>query len=236
MIARATQPDFSIQLSLGGSLRVSPGSGAEFQLKALRKDDFEGPIEVHLENLPPGFRASGPIVIEAGQTFAYGAVYADAGATLPPSAAEQIEWVGRASVAGFERVHRGRAFREFKLGAAPKLTAQVLPPAPTDDPSSPVEIVVHPGETVSAKIRVHRTDFKDRVEFGKEDSGRNLPHGVYVDNLGLNGLLIPEGEQEREFFLTAAKWAPESTRWIFFRAKHDGGQATPPVRLRVVRR
>jgi hypothetical protein len=68
---------------------------------------------------------------------------------------------------------------------------------------------------------------------GKEDSGRNLPHGVYVDNIGLNGLLILEGETEREFALTAAKWVPEGRRLIFFRATGDGGQASPAVWLNV---
>ena len=234
LVARQSQPDFSINLPIGGKLKVSPGSGAEFQIKALRKDDFQGPIEVTLENLPDGFHSSGSLEVEPGQTFASGAVYAEPDAKAPSAEAiSQVQWVGRARIGGIERVHRGQAFQELKLGAAPKLLAKVLPPS-TEPTTGPVEILLHPGETVSARIRVERRDFKDRVEFGKEDSGRNLPHGIYVDNLGLNGLLVPEGETEREFFLTAAKWAPASTRWIFFRAKGDGGQATPPVLLRVV--
>jgi hypothetical protein len=220
---------------MGNSLQVSPGSGAEFQIKANRMDEFEGDIEVTLENLPPGFHSQGPIHIGPGQVFAFGAVYAAKDATAPSAeAVAQIQWVGKARIAGVEKVNRGRAFKELSLRKPPKITAHVLPPnGPADQ--QPVELVIHPGETISSRIRVDRIDFKDRVEFGKEDSGRNLPHGVYVDNLGLNGLLIPEGEVEREFFLTAAKWVPESVSWIYFRAKGDGGQATPPVRLRVVR-
>jgi hypothetical protein len=233
LIARPSRPDFSLTLSLGNSLTVSPGSGAEFQLRASRMDEFDGPIDVTFENLPPGFRTQGPIRIGQGQIFAFGAIYADKDAAAPsPEAVARIEWVGKTQLAGSERVNRGPAFKELKLGKAPKLTTQVVP---SNGSSDPVELVIHPGETISSRIRVDRIDFKDRVEFGKEDSGRNLPHGVYVDNLGLNGLLIPEGEVEREFFLTAAKWVPESVSWIFFRAKGDGGQATPPIRLRVVR-
>jgi WD40 repeat protein len=233
LIARPSRPDFSLTLSLGNSLTVSPGSGAEFQLRASRMDEFDGPIDVTFENLPPGFRTQGPIRIGEGQIFAFGAIYADKDAAAPsPEAVAKIEWVGKTQLAGIERVNRGTAFKELKLGKPPKLTTQV---APSNGSADPVELVIHPGETISSRIRVDRIDFKDRVEFGKEDSGRNLPHGVYVDNLGLNGLLIPEGEVEREFFLTAAKWVPESVSWIFFRAKGDGGQATPPIRLRVVR-
>ena len=87
----------------------------------------------------------------------------------------------------------------------------------------------------SVKVLATRVDFKDRIELGKEDSGRNLPHGVYVDNLGLNGLLIVEGETERSFTLRAPRWVPESSRWIFLRAKQDGGQASQPVLLHVKR-
>ena len=40
----------------------------------------------------------------------------------------------------------------------------------------------------------------------------NLPHGVIVDNIGLNGVQIRAGENEREIFLTCAKWVPEQDR------------------------
>jgi hypothetical protein len=33
----------------------------------------------------------------------------------------------------------------------------------------------------------------------------NLPHGVIVDNIGLNGVPIPKGENDHQVFLTAAK-------------------------------
>jgi hypothetical protein len=101
--------------------------------------------------------------------------------------------------------------------------------------NGPLELTIRAGETISAKVLATRVDFKDRIELGKEDSGRNLPHGVYVDNLGLNGLLIIEGETERSFTLRAPRWVPESSRWIFFRAKQDGGQASQPVLLHVKR-
>ena len=72
-----------------------------------------------------------------------------------------------------------------------------------------------------AKVRVTRNDFKERISFGNEDSGRNLPHGVYVDNIGLNGLLIVEGKVERTFFITAAKWVLETTRTFHLKTNVD---------------
>ena len=65
------------------------------------------------------------------------------------------------------------------------------------------------------------------VSFGKEDSGRNLPHGLYVDNIGLNGLLLLAGQSEREFFITAAPWVPPSTSTFYLKANVDGVTAFP---------
>ena len=41
------------------------------------------------------------------------------------------------------------------------------------------------------------------MPFGTEGSGRNLPFGVIVDNLGLNGLLVLQNQLESVFFVTA---------------------------------
>jgi hypothetical protein len=99
----------------------------------------------------------------------------------------------------------------------------------------PLELIVAPGQTITAKVRIERNEFKERVEFGGFDSGRNLPHGVYVDNIGLNGLMIVEGQIEREFFITAAKWVPEQSRLFHLQSKVDGNQTSWPVILHVRR-
>jgi len=232
---RFTQPDFSVTVSSGTLAAVSPGSGREFQLKARRKDGFTGGIRVDIEDLPPGFTATTPIFIEPGQNFALGALYAEAKITKPtPEVAARTRLRASATIEGREIQHRFPGLGEIKVGPKPKLTAAVFPTDGKAPPKGePVELVIHPGETITAKLRAQRLDFKERIEFGGEDSGRNLPHGVYVDNIGLNGLLVPEETTERDFFLTAAKWAPEGRRQVFFRAKGDGGQVTPAVWLNV---
>jgi hypothetical protein len=68
------------------------------------------------------------------------------------------------------------------------------------------------------------------------DSGRNLPHGLYVDNIGLIGLHIVEGESEREFFITAAPIARPGERLFHLRATADGGQCSEPALIRVLGR
>jgi hypothetical protein len=216
--------------------KVSPGSGREFQIKAFRKDGFDGPIRVDLDDLPPGFTATTPLFIEQGQNFALGAIYADADITKPtPEVAARTKLRASAIINGSHREHISSGLGAIQLGDKPKLTAAVVSPdGKISSTREPIELVIHPGETIQAKLRAQRLNFKERIEFGNEDSGRNLPHGVYVDNIGLNGLLIPEDTTERDFFLTAAKCAQPGRRQVFFRAKGDNGQTTPPIWLNVV--
>jgi hypothetical protein len=105
------------------------------------------------------------------------------------------------------------------------------PPAPGE----PTQIVVAPGETISAILRVERNGFDGEIRFGQEDAGRNLPHGVFVDNIGLNGMTLLAGESERTFYITAAKWVPETTRMFHLRALAEGNQTSWPVVLRVAK-
>jgi hypothetical protein len=235
VVCRRTRPNFSVMISAGSKPSVSPGSGREFQVKAVRTDGFEGEIVVELEDLPPGFSATSPIVIEAGQNFALGVIYAETGLTKPsPEVAARTKLRATATVHGTTVTHQSTGLGEIGVGPAAKITVAVEPSAGDERTAGqPVELSIRPGETITAKIRARRIDFKDRIELGKDDSGRNLPHGVYVDNIGLNGLLILEGETEREFALTAAKWVPEGRRLIFFKATGDGGQATPALWLNV---
>lgn len=108
-------------------------------------------------------------------------------------------------------------------------------PLPNFDYPRPLELVIAPGETITAKVLIERNNFTERVTFGGEP-GSNLPHGVIVDNIGLNGLLITPDSSERVFFLSAAKWTPESTRTFHLVTDQAGNQASTPVILHVRKR
>ena len=47
--------------------------------------------------------------------------------------------------------------------------------------------------------------------------------------------MIPEKQNRQRFFISAKDWVPESERWFFLRTNAAGGQATLPVRIKVVR-
>ena len=107
----------------------------------------------------------------------------------------------------------------LKLIAKPKLQVKVIPASGNVIPGKPLELTIAPGETIAARVRIERNGFKGRVSFGGHDSGRNLPFGAYVDNIGLSGLLIVEGQNERYFYITADKITAETTRRFHLKSK-----------------
>jgi hypothetical protein len=112
----------------------------------------------------------------------------------------------------------------IKLGDKPKVFV-TLEPASAANP----DLTIAPGQTISAMLKVQRNGHEDLVTFTVE----NLPHGVIVDNIGLNGVLIPKGQNEREIFLTAAKWVPATDRLCYAIENQVGRQTSLPVVLRV---
>jgi hypothetical protein len=93
----------------------------------------------------------------------------------------------------------------------------------------PLVLKIHPSETIGAVIRLDRHDAAGIVSFGKDESGRNLPHGVFIDNIGLNGLLMPAGTTEREFFVTAAPIVQAGRRMFFLKSNIDGLTSLPVI-------
>lgn len=236
LIVRPRHPDYRVTLH-GANPTVNAGSGKEFEVRADRLDGFQGPIEVTIENIPAGYYATSPLVIEAGQLRAYGVLHAAADAEEQSEDVwKQIRVRATAAINDQPVEHDVNNLGTVKLAAAPQVTVRVVPadgsPA-AEAVEQPWVLKIQPGQTVFAKAVVTRGEFKGRISFGNESSGRNLPHGVYVDNIGLNGLLIVEGKSEREFQITAAKWVEPGTRLFHLVANVDGNQASWPVLLQV---
>jgi hypothetical protein len=93
----------------------------------------------------------------------------------------------------------------------------------------PLELTIAPGQIIPAILRVRRNGHTDLVTFSVE----NLPHGVIVDNIGLNGVLIPKDQNERQIFLAAAKWVSQTDRLCFAVENQAGKQTSLPVLLHV---
>ncbi len=228
---RPSMPDFAVTAT-GKDMKVSPGSGKEFILMAERIDDFAGEIEVLVEGLPEGFAASSPAVIERGQHRAFGVIHAAADAPAPDAeAAKKVKLIARAKIGGKMVQREVKGLGEVGLGEPAKFTLAIMADegekSGVAEPGKPVEFTIAPGETISARVVATRVDFEERIPLGKEDSGRNLPFGIFVDNIGLSGLLIVPGQNERQFLITAAEVAEETTR--YFHVESAGVASAPAV-------
>ncbi|TWT47091.1 translocation protein TolB [Thalassoglobus neptunius] len=239
LIARSRTPDFRAHL-VDRKLNVPSGGAAEFRLKVDRLDNFDGEITVDVSGLPPRFRSSLPVTIEREQLEAQAVLIADPGAeSLTEEELSRIEFTASANVRGERVRHPLEKFDTVSVEAAPKVHLVIGPaaggvqPVATSD-SGILEFEIRPGETIMLEVNAERHDYDGLVSFGNEDSGRNLPHGLYVDNIGLNGLLLPENQTQREFFVTADDWVPPQTRLFHLRTGNAGGHATLPVRLRIL--
>ena len=240
LTVRPPQPGFSVSLR-DKKLAISPGSGKEYRVLAKREDGYDGPIEVRIEGLPEGLTAVSPVVIEAGQIDAVGLIMASADLPeLPKDVEKSIKLTATARINDKDVSEDVVGFTEFKAGPKPKVLAKVVAHESGAKPvaapeGGPLEFEIQPGETIMLKLIVDRQGFDGVLPFGTADAGRNLPYGVYVDNIGLNGLLLLDGQTEREFFITASKVSAEQTRVFHIRTTADGGQASPPVILHVRR-
>ncbi|HKD37804.1 MAG TPA: pre-peptidase C-terminal domain-containing protein, partial [Pirellulales bacterium] len=120
--------------------------------------------------------------------------------------------------------HVGHNLGRFRLSVLADAPPALIYPKIAD-------MTIAPGSSAICKLRVERLGIKSRLEFDVD----NLPHGVIVDNIGLNGILIPEGQTEQTLYLAAASWVPETDRLFYAVAKVDGEQASLPVMLHVRR-
>ena len=241
---RSARPSFEVTHN-GKKLNLQPGTGREIEFKAKRIDGYEGPITIDVESLPSGIGFSGPVVIEEGQLRAFATLFAnsafsDAAQPTP----EQIQAIRFVAAADGHKPQKLDGPQELTVKADPKIQVRIegLPLAAKSDSQQDVptaadnaatnEITVlqiRPGQTIQAMAKIDRLKHTGIISFGKEDSGRNLPHGVFVDNIGLNGLLLLEGQSDRDFFITAAKWVKPSRTTFFLKSNIDGITTLPVV-------
>jgi len=236
LIVREPKPDFKVTLN-GANPTVNAGSGREFSVSAERIDGFDGDITVEITGLPPGFSVLTPLVIQEGQSEAKGALHAAVDAPKPDDTnALSTKVLATATVAGNVVTKEVNNLGKIALGDKPKLFVSLEPDPQTQSaiPASsqagqPITMTIAPGQTIPSVLKIRRQGHDDLVTFTVE----NLPHGVIVDNIGLNGVLIPKGENERQIFFTAAKWVPEQDRFCYAVENQAGRQTSLPVLLRV---
>ncbi len=229
---RPQRPDFKLRISR--DLTVPIGGLRRIDMKLNRIDGFDGPVSVAITGLPHGFSIAGPIAIESGQHRASATIRAAKDAPEPTEEnLKNTKVTATATINGQQITHDIGSFNEIKLGEKPKLSISIEPGNEALESEGLPVLIIPAGKTIKCKLLVERNDHAGVIEFGHEEAAWNLPHGVYVDNIGLNGVLMLANENEREVFITAEPGVAENERPIFFEATIDGRPASSPVMLRV---
>ncbi len=229
---RPANPHFTASVAKPKT-EIRRGTGREFQVTIKRFDGFEGPVRFEIPNLPRSVVANVPLVIEAGQNHATGTIWASEDADWEED--QVLDLVARARINGRTVERSVGNLGALKLIDRPRVIPSVQPLDREVAEDAMWTLAVKRGETTSARVRVRRQEgFTGEVRFGNETSGRNASQGVYVDNIGLNGLLITPNSDEREFFLTADPTATLGRRTFFLTAQLDDNVTTHPIIVEVL--
>ncbi len=224
LVVRRPKPDFRLSLNTENP-NVPRGGTTVITVNAVRLDGFEGAIDVTVDGLPPGVTAAATR-IEPQVYAAELLLMADAAAPAfsPPT------WK-----------LSGRAVAGDSLG---ETIAHTIDPGGlnggwitvTPEPNlkldfRPAKLVIRAGERVEMTLSVERGPaFQGRVPIDV----RNLPRGVRVENIGLNGVLVTEKQTERSVVVYAEPWAQPQERFIFAVGKCEAANtehSSPPIPL-----
>lgn len=228
LTVREASPDFHLSVSPANP-NLPRGGGATVTVTALRYDGFDGPIEVEVRDLPPGIRATGETIVP-GENSTVLTLFADPDADL--EYAVPLHVVGRSELRGksIERVaNADDKLRYIALTEPADLAVEIESP----------EVELEAGSKTAIAVRVtRRNGFRGRVPIAIT----NLPFGVRVTDVGLNGVLVTEDETRREFVLEALPGVEPTERLIAVsgtvetRSPLRPTYAAEPFKLKVVSR
>jgi hypothetical protein len=216
---REPVPDYSLAFD-PKSFNIPRGGRVSVTVTAERKDGFNGPIDVEFVDLPAGLTSSpGRIPADADATVLMISAALDATfdahkaqlRTIDPKPTPYevpgvavLTLVGRASING--------AVISHQADRVDPLDVIALAPQPDLVVTTSAERVELPsgGETTLTVTVDRRNGFTGRVPIAV----MNLPHGVRVDDIGLNGVMITEEETSRTVHLVAESWVEPLTQPI----------------------
>ena len=226
LTAREPAPDFSLTFE-PGSFNVPRGGRVSLSVTADRIDGYNGAIDVQVLDLPRGLRASSGRIPEGADTttlFVEAAADASLAASLADLEAMDAHAVQelprRARASGrLGPAHRVPGVATLRVigraviaGAAAEREARTMEPVPVVALAPAPDLTVttdaerlelRPGQEVALTVRVQRHNgFSARVPL----SVLNLPHGVEVTDIGLNGIMITEAETSRTIHIRAEPW------------------------------
>jgi hypothetical protein len=225
LTVRAPAPDFRLSVEPRHP-NVPVGGRIPITVTALRLDDFDGPINVAIEDLPAGLSA-GNGVIEPGRASTTILLGADENAHLDRAIPLRVS--GKAKDGARQLAHWASPEDKLKLIA-------LMPKPDITMEAKTREVVLEPGKSATVEVEIHRNNnFGGRVPV----EVYNLPPTVIVANVGLNGVLIHEGDSHVTFTLQALANAQAIDQPIVLsgnietRADQQNEYASEPIVLKV---
>ena len=231
---RETVPDYQLTANPENP-NIPRGGRIPLTVSVDRLRGYEGPIEIEVKGLPAGVTA-GPAKISAGEdsTVVVLSASSDASVDAPPGT---MEIVGHATINGHDVARSANLNAMLDAELHPELSLQfatIIPPPDVVVTTDTRQVSLEPGQQVTVTLHIERQNgYKGRVPCYV----KNLPHGVQVVNIGLNGVLVTETQTSRTFTLRAEDWAKPIEQPIYVVAEVESDSSTnhasPPLELKV---
>jgi hypothetical protein len=197
LVIRPQAEDFRLALNpenpnipRGGSLPVT--------ITAERLDGFNGPIDVRLVGLPPGITATEGRIHPDAYSCIVTLTAGDTPALVAAKTGSRFGVIGQARINGRGVEHPtipSFGSHQVSVTSPPDLFVRVEPSSAT----------IVPGEELRFTVTIERRNgFEGRVPIEVS----NLPHGLRVLDVGLNGVLVTEESHSRTFVVHCDPWAP----------------------------
>jgi hypothetical protein len=214
---RDAVPDYQLTADPANP-NIPRGGSIPVTVSVSRLRDFDGSIEVNVKGLPAGVVASAA-TIPAGQQSTVVVLSAASEASLD-TAPSPIAFVGHANVDGNDLMR----IANTDADVPPSLQlASIIPPPDVVVTTDAKEVPIEPGKEVTVTLHIERQNgYKGRVPCSVE----NLPPGVEVVNVGLNGVLVTEAQTSRTFTLRAEDWANPINQQIYVVAEVESNSPT----------
>ncbi len=226
---RETVPDYQLTATPQNP-NIPKGGRMPLTVSVDRLQGYEGPVEIEVKGLPAGVTA-GPAKISAGEdsTVVVLSASADASVDAPPAV---MEIMGHATINGHD-VARSANLNAMLAEQSLQL-ATIIPPPDVVVTTDTRQLSLEPGQQVTVTLHIERQNgYKGRVPCYV----KNLPRGVQVVNIGLNGVLVTETQTSRTFTLRAEDWAKPIEQPIYVVAEVESDSSTnhasPPLVLKV---
>ena len=200
------------------SFNVPRGGRVSITVTADRRDGFDGPIDVELRDVPAGLTATtGRIAAGADTTVlmlaaAEDTSFEDQKATIRTMSGRPFDVPGLAALQLVARATIDGKPVTREADITEPIAVIALAPKPDLVVTTGVQQLELPaGQEVTLTVAVERHNgFTARVPI----SVMNLPHGVRVNDIGLNGVMITEQETTRTIHIIAEPWVQPQTQPI----------------------